>query len=153
MYTLFLQRVGRESRCLTIAIDKFALRDTSACYNSPLKTKVYLNRKVDGRCTRPVVFNLFCTATYYSNPLQPNEPHLRLQQNKCNAGVYINICSQPLLKVVHDPQRVATPGWKPLLDEVLILCVSSMQWSYLVFMVEESTKQLERWEKHRMYFF
>jgi len=151
MYTLFLQKVGRESICLTIAYDKFPLRDTFACYNSPLKTKVYLNRKVDGRCTRPVVFNLFCTAIYYSNPLQPNKPHLRLQQSKCNAAVYIkySIYLQPLLKVVHDPQTVATPGWKPR----LVLCVSSMQWSSHVFMVEESTKQLERWEKHLMYFF
>jgi len=78
MYTLFLQRVGRESICLTIAIDKFPLRDTFACYNSPLKTKVYLNRNVDGGYNRPVVFNLFCTATHYSNTLQPNESHLRL---------------------------------------------------------------------------
>jgi len=78
MYALFLQKVGRESMFLTTAIDKFALRDTFACYNSPLKTKIYLN-KVDGGCTRPVVFNLFCTVTHYSNPLQPNEPHLRLQ--------------------------------------------------------------------------
>jgi len=74
---------------LNIAIDKFALRDTFACYNSPLKTKVYLNRKVDGGCTRPVVSNHFCTATYYSNPLQPNEPHLRLQYSKCNAAACI----------------------------------------------------------------
>jgi len=66
MYTLFLQRVGRESICFTSAIDKFALRDTFACHNSPLKTKVYLNRKVDGGCTRPMVFNLFYTATHYS---------------------------------------------------------------------------------------
>jgi len=64
---------------MPIVIDKLALRDTFACYNRPLKTKVYLNRKVDGGCTRPVVFNLFCTATHCSNPLQPNEPHLRLQ--------------------------------------------------------------------------
>ena len=64
MYTLLLQRVGRESICLTIAINKFALRDTFACYNSPLQMKVYLNRRVDGRCTQPVVFNLFCTATH-----------------------------------------------------------------------------------------
>jgi len=47
-----------------------------------------LNRKVGGGCTRLVVFNLFCTATHYNNPLQPNEPHLKLQQSKCNAAVY-----------------------------------------------------------------
>jgi len=55
--------------------------------------------------------------------------------------------------MVHHPQRAATPGWKPLLDEILILCISSMQWRSLVFMVEETTKQLERREKHRMCFF
>jgi len=48
--------------------------------------------------------------------------------------------------MVHDPQRATTPSWKPLLDEVLILCISSMQWSSLVFMVEETTKQLD-WSK------
>ena len=62
---------------LTIAIGKFALllHVTTVFW----KRKVYLNRKVGGGCTRLVVFNLFCTATHYSNPLQPNEPHLKLQ--------------------------------------------------------------------------
>jgi len=43
-------------------------------------------------------------------------------------------------------QRAANPGWKPLLDEVLILCISSIQWHSFVFMVQDTTKQLERWE-------
>jgi len=62
---------------LTIAIAKFALVLHVTTVFS--KRKDYLNRKVGGRCTRLVVFNLFCTGNHYSNLLQPNEPHLKLQ--------------------------------------------------------------------------
>jgi len=51
-----------------------------------------------------VVFNLFCTAIHYSNPLQPNEPHLKLQQSKCNAAVYIKYLLATIPEMVHDPQ-------------------------------------------------
>jgi len=65
MHTLLLQRVGRESIGLTIAIAKFALRDTFACYKSLLKTKSVFEQKSRWRMYLISGFQPFL----YRNPL------------------------------------------------------------------------------------
>jgi len=66
---------------------------------------------------KSVVFNLFCTAIPYSNPLQPNDPQLKFEWSKCNTVACVHIIQYLLAtppKMVHNPSGVATPGWKPL---------------------------------------
>ena len=64
----------------------------------------------------PVVFNLFCTATHCTNPLYPNNSHLKLEQNKCSTAVCINYLLATSPKMVHDTSGLAPPGWKTLLN-------------------------------------
>jgi len=65
-------------------------------------------------CVKEVVFSLVVRrpiiATHYN--LTSNDPHLKLEQSKCNAAVHTKYLLATPSKIVHNTSGVATPSLK-----------------------------------------